>query len=265
MTILLGKLASRFFGYIQARQLQTVQTGDLVQNLGLTPLQEKKLLSLLFRRSMIARVRRGLYLVPPRLPVGGKWGPDTALALTTLMQDREASYQICGPNTFSRYGWDTQIPNRTYVYNTRFSGERQIGAVSLTLIKVSANRLGETEMVTSSEGIQLLYSSRLRSLLDAVYDWSRFNTIPRAYQWIREELQRENKSANTLVSLSIRYGNQGTIRRMGKLLETEGVPLGLLRKLEKSLRTTSSFIPWNPTLPKRGTADKRWGLVMNDD
>ena len=36
---------------------------------------------------MIAQVRRGLYLVPERLPLGGKWSPDEILALNTLIED----------------------------------------------------------------------------------------------------------------------------------------------------------------------------------
>ena len=30
------------------------------------------------------------------------------------MEDRGGTYQICGPNTFSRYGFDEQVPTRVY-------------------------------------------------------------------------------------------------------------------------------------------------------
>ena len=78
------------------RGLQTVRTGELVGALGITPQQERELLSRLARRSLIARVRRGLYLVPPRLPPGGKWSPSEFLSLTTLMEDQGGRYQVCG-------------------------------------------------------------------------------------------------------------------------------------------------------------------------
>src|ERR1035441_1039719 len=55
---------------------------------------------------MIARVWRGVYLVPPRLPLGGKWSPGEFLALDTLMATVGAKYQVCGPNAFNRYGFD---------------------------------------------------------------------------------------------------------------------------------------------------------------
>lgn len=265
MAASLNEQETRFFAYVQAQARETVETGDLVRDLGLTPLQERKLLSRLSRRRLIARVRRGLYLVPSRLPVGGKWSPGAARALTALMQDRDAAYQICGPNAFSRYGWDEQIPNQIFAYNNRISGERQIAAISIILIKVAEERLGDSDSITTPDGIDLFYSSKVRSLLDAVYDWSRFNTLPRAYEWIRSEIRQDRSIAARLISVTVRYGNQGTIRRIGKLLEMEDIPRRLLRKLEKPLRATTSLIPWDPTQPKRGSVDRRWGVVLNND
>ena len=79
MATTLGKIETQLFAYVQMRRLQTVRTGELLRVLGITPQQERELLSRLARRSLIARVRRGLYLVPPRLPPGGKWSPSEFL------------------------------------------------------------------------------------------------------------------------------------------------------------------------------------------
>lgn len=222
------------------------------------------MLSRLERSGLIARVRRGLYLVPPRLPVGGKWSPDEALALNTLITEEHGRYQICGPNAFNRYGFDEQIPARVYAYNNRLWGERQIGAVALTLIKVADERLGDTEKARTSEGGIVVYASRTRTLVDAVYDWSRFNSLPRGYEWIRRELKARRVTAADLVKTTLRYGDMGTIRRMGALLACEKVDEALLRRLERALKPTTSLIPWIPTSPKRGTVDRRWGVVLNE-
>jgi predicted transcriptional regulator of viral defense system len=263
MAIALGKFESQLFAYVQMRQRQTVRTGELVRALDITPQQERELLSRLARRNLIARVRRGLYLVPPRLPPGGKWGPSEVLALTTLIEDQDGKYQICGPSAFYRYGWSSQILNRLYAYNNRLSGERKIGSVAMTLIKLNDSRLGEAEAVKVPEGITAVYSSRLRSLVDAVYDWSRFNALPHAYDWIRAELARDPGAAKEIVRIALRYGNVSTLRRLGKLLETQGTAEPLLRRLERQLAPSRALIPWVPTLPKRGTVDRRWGVVIN--
>ena len=138
----LGQLETLFFAYAQMRKLQTVRTAELAGPLGITAKQERELLGRMARSGLIAQVRRGLYLLPPQLPLGGKWTPDEALALNTLMEDQEGRYQICGPNAFNRYGFDEQIPARVYAYNNRLSGERTIGTVALTLIEVADARLG---------------------------------------------------------------------------------------------------------------------------
>ena len=261
----LGKLEAQFFAWVQLRKRTTVRAGDVGSALRITRKQEDELLSRLSRAGLIARVKKGLYLVPDRLPLGGKWSPSEALALKTLIEDAGGGYQICGPNTFNRYGFDDQTPTVTYAYNDRFSGTRRIGSVALSLIKVSDRRLGATESVTTTQGPSLVYSSRLRTLIDAVYDWSRFNGLPRAYGWIREEIGKNSRAAGKLVQLTLEYGNQGTIRRIGYLLEKEGVRQPLARRLRDALNPSSALIAWDPTRPKRGRTARTWGIVDNSE
>lgn len=260
----LGRLESQLLAFAQMRKTRTLASGDLREPLRLTAKQERELFSRMARGGLIARIRQGLYLIPPRLPLGGAWTPDEAEALNALMQDAQGQYQICGPNAFNFYGFDDQVPVRVYAYNNRISGERKIGAIELTLIKVADARLGDTTTVSTSDEGQAVYSSRVRSLVDAVYDWSRFNGIPRGYQWIQRELKAGRVSVAELVACTLRYGDTGTIRRMGALLERQGVENRLLRRLERALAPTSGPIPWIPAKPKRGLVDRRWGVVMND-
>lgn len=265
-----GHLETRAIAYFQSLDQQVIASGDLVRNLRWTVEQERKILSQLARKGILNRIRRGLYLASKRLPVGGQWNPGEILALTTLMEDCKGKYQISGSNTFQRYGWTEQIPNRVYVYNNRLSGDRQIGPVALTLIEVADNRLGSTEVVSTPDGLKVVYASKARSLLDAVYDWSRYDTFPRAYKWIAHEIRKDEGFAAELIQVTIRYGNQGTLRRIGASLEQLEVPEPLLRRIERVLRPSSSYIPMVPTMEKRGRpgqgkTSKRWGVVFNNE
>jgi len=259
----LGKLETQFFAWVQLRRRTTVRTGDVASALRITRKQEDELLSRLARAGAIARVKKGLYLVPGKLPLGGEWSPGEALALKTLVEDAGGRYQICGPNAFNRYGFDDQIPTVTCAYNNRFSGSRRIGSVALLLIKVSDERLGATESVKTRDDLSLVYSSKLRTLIDAVYDWSRFNGLPRAYAWIRQEIGTNARVAGKLVQLALDYGNQGTIRRIGYLLEKEGIRRPVVRRLKDALNPSSALIPWDPTRPKRGKTVRTWGILDN--
>jgi len=259
----LGRQEMMLLAYTQMRKLRTLRTGELTGPLQLSRDQERELFRRMARGNMIARVRPGLYLVPPRMPLGGAWTPTEAEALNAMMDDAKGRYQICGANAFNLYGFDDQMPARVYAYNNRISGERQVGAMTINLIKVADERLGDTQQVGLPDGEKAVYASRVRALVDAVYDWSRFNGIPRGYRWIRLELKAKQVSAAELVRCALRYGNTGTIRRIGALLESDEVEDTLLRKLERALKPTRGPIPWVPTRPKRGVLNNRWGVIMN--
>lgn len=260
----LGNLERQLLAYAQMRKLRQLRTGDLTGPLGITAKQERELLTRLAKSGLIAKVRRGLYLVPSRLPLGTRWNPDEALVLNTLLADRGGRYQVCGPNAFNRYGFDNQVPTRVYAYNNRLSEERTVGAVALNLIKVADERLGDTEQERTPEGDPIVYSSRVRTLLDAVYDWSRFNSLPRGYAWIRADLAAGRVAEADLVRVTLRFGNISTIRRMGALLEREGARESLLRKLAGALDRPTSVIPWIPTRPATGMINRRWGVRLNE-
>lgn len=264
MTRALGKLESQFFAYAQLRRLTTVRAGMIARALSLTKAQETGLFRRLVRDGLIARVRRGLFLVPERLPLGGVWSPEPVQALRALIEDRNGQYQICGPNAFNRYGFDEQIPNQLYAYNNRLSGTRRVGRVVLNLIKVRDNRLGEVEVGTS-QGYEAVYSSRVRTLVDAVYDWARFNSLPRGYLWIRREITEGRVDDAGLADVAIRFGDKGTRRRIGYELEVLGAKESVLRRIQRGLPATSGPIPRDPTRPKRGAVNKRWGIVMNGE
>ena len=138
----LGNLSSRFFAYVQLKKKDVVRTGELAPVLGITGPQEIDLFRRLSDSGWIVRLKRGVYLVPPRIPAGGKYGPGVALILQKLMQEEDRKYQICGPTAFNFYDLDDQIPSVTYVYNNRISSSRTIGNLAFQFIKIADKRLG---------------------------------------------------------------------------------------------------------------------------
>ncbi len=259
----LGKQEVALLAYVQMRDLHEIRTGDLVGPLNLSARQEQTLLSRMNKSGLIAQIRRGLYLVPSKLPLGGVWVPDLALAVNALMADKQARYQICGPNAFNRYGFDEQIPARVYIYNDAISANKTIGSINYVLIKVSSDRLGSIETVKSLSGEPLIYSSRVRSLVDAVYDWSRFDSLPQAFRWITNDINVGVVKPAELVQTALKYGNTGTIRRIGAMLEKMQVKNAIIKPLGEQLPPTSAKIPLVPGSPTIGPLMKRWGVVDN--
>lgn len=259
----LGQLSSKFFAYVQLKKKDTVRTGELVAALGVTKSQERDLLYRLSDSGWIVRLKRGVYLVPSRIPAGGKYSPGVGQVLGKLMQEEDGKYQICGPSAFNFYGLDDQIPIITYVYNNRISGSRTIGALAFQFIKVGDARLGATNAVSTREGAELIYSSKARTLMDAVYDWSRFNSLPRGYEWIRKEIGQDRKIVSELADVTAQFGNQATIRRVGYLLDTLDQPSRIIKRLQRKLSDSKALIPWIPGKSTRGKVNRDWGIIVN--
>jgi len=258
----LGNLERQLLAYAQMRGRQALRTGDLTGPLGITPKQERELFSRMARSGLIAKVRRGLYLVPLKLPLGARWTPDEALVLSTLFADGGARYQVCGPNAFNRYGFSDQLPAQVWAYNNRVSERRTVGTVVLNLVKVADDRLGDVEREQTPGGM-LVYASRVRTLVDAIYDWSRFNSLPRGYAWIRADLRAGRVTPADLVRATLRYGNLSTIRRIGAVLEGEGVDDELLGELGQATGRLTSTLPLVPRQPQEGAVNRRWGVCLN--
>lgn len=261
----LGRLEQRFLSYAQLKRLTTVRTGELRSILALSALQEKQVLSRLARAGVIARLKRGVYLFPSRLPLGGAWTPDEFLILRELMQACAAGrYQLCGWQAFNRYGFSEQIPTRVYAYNNRLYGDRTIGGQPFTFIKVADERLGGTAITRTPEGVEMVLPATARALMDAVYDWSRFGTLPVAYRWIRTAVGADRKLADELALMASRYGNQGTLRRVGYVLDGLGLRGKWKKRMQEALRPSSSLIPLVPGRPARGASNRLWGVIDNE-
>lgn len=99
--------------------------------------------------------------------------------------------------------------------------------------------------------------------MDAVYEWSRFNSLPRGYGWIKGEIENESELASKLVDVTARYGNMATIRRIGYLLDTFIWNPRMINPLQRQLSTSSSLIPWIPGRSAKGTIIRKWGVIVN--
>jgi predicted transcriptional regulator of viral defense system len=259
----LGSLQMKLLAYVQMRKMDVVRTGDIAAALSITPKQERELFSRMSRSGIIIWLKRGVYLVPPRLPASGRLAVSEYYILSRLMREVEGKYQISGPNAFSLYGFDNQVPNRVYVYNNRLSGEKNIGGFDYVFMKTSGNRIGASTESAAPDGEKVLLVTKARALLDAVYDWSRYNTIPRAYRWIMTTMKKDPGFFEEFTKVSLKYGNKAAIRRIGYLLAISGVPENMLGGFKKKAGSIKSLIKWIPERTAKGSVNREWGVIVN--
>jgi predicted transcriptional regulator of viral defense system len=259
----LGKFEMQLLAYAQLRKKEFISSGEIASALGITAEQEWKLLNRMATSGLIIRLKRGVYLVPSRMPTGGRWTVSGYYILSRLMEVIKGRYQISGPSAFNFHGFDDQIPNRIYVYNDRIFGEKEIGGTDFVFIKTDIKRLGSTKNLKTPDGIDAVMVTKTRALVDAVYDWSRYNTLPRAYGWIAEALKKDQAIAENLIGDTLKYGNKGTVKRIGYWLAQLGVSDDRLSKMKRRLGSAKSLIPWIPSQVAKGSVNKEWGLIVN--
>ena len=176
----LGKFEMQLLAYAQLRKKEFIFSGEIASALDINTEQEWKLLNRMSTSGLIIRLKRGVYLVPSRMPAGGRWTVSGYYLLSRLMEVIQGRYQISGPSAFNFYTFDNQVPNRIYAYNDRIFGEKEIGGINFVFIKTDGKRLGSTKGLKTPDGIDAVMVTKNRALVDAVYDWSRYNTLPRA-------------------------------------------------------------------------------------
>ncbi|MCP4683208.1 MAG: hypothetical protein GY864_12810, partial [Desulfobacterales bacterium] len=139
---------------------------------------------------------------------------------------------------------------------------RSIGNLAFQFIKVANKRLGAINAVHTQD-TEIIYSSKARTLMDAVYDWSRFNSLPRGYDWIKREIKNDPKFEKELIEVTAEYGNIATTRRIGYLLDTIVPTSRMINRLQRQLGSSSALIPRVPGRPAKGTINRKWGIIVN--
>ena len=86
----------------------------MVKTLGWTP-DQRKVQSRLARKGLFVRLRRGLYLVPSRLPLGGRWSPGEFLALSALIAVGGKLPKSLAPTPFTATVGRSKYQDRIYV------------------------------------------------------------------------------------------------------------------------------------------------------
>lgn len=231
--------------------------------LKITAKQEREALFRLCRSGWIARIQKGVYLVHKGVDLQARFRPSPFRIIQELMTLHSGNYQIVGPAAFRYHGWLADDATSIHVYNDRISRRLRTEGRTIEFIKVASGRLGDVERAALEGGCDVTFSSRLRSLIDAVYEWDRFASLPDAFVWLWDEVEKHAGAANALAQLGVRYGNVGTQRRLGKALEVGSANPTTLALILSQLPPTTAKIPWAPSLPSRGMADRRWGLVLN--
>ncbi|MBA2654383.1 MAG: hypothetical protein H0U71_04865 [Gammaproteobacteria bacterium] len=257
-------LINQFFAYIQMKEIEILYSGELQIAFQISSKQKQDLLSKLSKRGSIIRLKRGVYLVPQKIPPGGKWQPDSIYIISHFMEIIGANYYIGGLYAFNHYGLTTQLANQITIYNDRLSAKKKLGNLSVQLIKIASHRIGVPVTYEIKEKRKINISTLPRTVVDAFIDWNRYNTLPIAFDWIQRYL-KDSYFLSDLITTTTQYGNISSKRRIGYFLYKQTHDGKLVKPIAKTIKNSKGWLPLNPLGGTKGITNKEWRIIDNVD
>jgi len=268
----LGPLEARVLAWGQqkakkaGRSVVVITSQEIVDRLVIAPHDAHALLCRMNKLGKLPMLQRGVYLAPAMIPPGIVWRPSPYEALHAFMEhlQRAEQYQITGLAAFAYHGFSTQVAQELWVYNTQLSGRRIIGANPFVFIEIAAQRLGYAIEIGHPDGPRVRMASKARSVFDAIYDAVRFSTLPAAFRWLADQAH-DGEFVEEILDCALRCGNLLTQKRIGFVLEHQGIRSRKLLRVLHRVARSQSVQQLIPAKSRGGPQDKRWGLIINGD
>ncbi|MBI5741152.1 MAG: hypothetical protein HZA16_10585 [Nitrospirae bacterium] len=254
----LGKSESRFLAKMSGKTTFTTgETQDILKYKGEDSTQ--KFLERLQRKGWIRRIRRGRFAVIP-LSSGESRTPQLHEFIVAMELVSPAA--IAYWSALNHHGMTEQLP-RTVFVATDHPVRRHPGEVLGTNYRIVALRPVKFFGVVKDwiDEMPFMVTDREKTIVDGL-DLPQYvggvDEIAKALPAIWKQLD-ETK----LRKYAVKIGNSAVAKRLGFLMEALG--LGDIEKLRKAVALAPGFSPLDPTLPRKGKFNRRWGLLINTE
>lgn len=254
----LGRSEARFLAKIGARPTFSIAIARQV-------LGHKKddptpqFLERLQHKGWIRRIRRGMFAVIP-LSSGEDRTPQ--LHEFVVAMELVSPAAIAYWSALNHYGMTEQLP-RTVFVATNHPVRRPPGQVLGVSYKIVSLRPAKFFGIVKDwiGEMPFMITDREKTIIDGL-------DLPQYVGGIEEVAKAISASWKSFDEVKLRkyaakIGNSAVAKRLGFLMETLG--LGNVEALRKTVPPAQGFSLLDPTLPKRGKYNRRWGLLINSE
>jgi len=235
----------RIQSILEYKRYKIIKRGELISliskyNITKNPVY---LIKSMLQKGRLISFKRGSYIIVPISSVNKSPGLSD-FELNEYILGKE-DYYIGLYNAFNLHGFTEQIPNKMFIFNTKYSSDRKILHYKFKFFKIKSSKLfGITKD-------KYPYSDKERTIIDAL-------DYPEYLGGLNEVMDRI-KSAKfdkeKLISYAIRYHNNKIIKLVGIITNSPKL-LGILKK--------KNALSYYTTIRKTGTKflDKKWKLRL---
>ena len=183
------------------------------------------LIEKLQKKKKLVSIKRGIYMIIPFSSIDKQWALDEYRILDYLLQE---DYYIGLYNAFNLHGFTEQIPNKLFVFNTKYSADKKILHYKLKFFKVKSDKLF---------GIiknKYPYSDKERTIIDAL-------EYPEYLGGLNEVIDRIKNvkfDRGKLINYTITYNSIKIMKLVGMLTNSQKLLSSLNKKKALSYYTT---------------------------
>jgi len=252
----LGRSEVRFLAKVSAKA--TFTTSESQEILGYKGDDStQKFLERLQVKGWVRRIRRGKFAVIP-LSSGESRTPQ--LHEFIIAMELVSPAVVAYWSALNHHGMTEQLP-RTVFIATNHPVRRQPGEVLGVRYNIISLRPEKFfgNMRDWIDEIPFMVTDREKTIIDGL-------DLPQYVGGIEEIAKALSNAWDQLDEAKLRryaakIGNTAAAKRLGFLMEAFG--LGNIEALRKEVSLASGFSPLDPTLPRRGKYNRRWGLLIN--
>ena len=234
----------RIMSILEYRKIEIISRKELI-NLIKQYIEVKDILDLiekLQKKKRLVSIKRGIYMIVPFASVDKKWALEEYRIIDYLLKE---DYYLGLYNTFNLHGFTEQIPNKMFIFNTRYSADRKILHYNFKFFKIKKNKL--FGIVKN----KYPYSDKERTIIDAL-------EYPEYLGGLSEVIDRIKAvkfDKKKLIEYAIKYDSVKIIKLVGMLTNSNRL-FSLLNK--------KKALSYYTTIRKTTTKllDKKWKLRL---
>jgi len=200
------------------------------------------LIEKLQKKKKLVSIKKGIYMVVPFRSIDKYWTLEEQRIADYLLKK---DYYIGLYNAFNLHGFTEQIPNKLFVFNTKYSADRMILHYKFKFFKVKKEKLfGITKN-------QYPYSDKERTILDAL----EYPEYLGGLSEVMDRIKNVKFDNDKLISYAIIYNSVKIMKLVG-LLTNSSKLLSVLNK--------KKALSYYTTIRKTGTKllDKKWKIRL---
>jgi len=179
------------------------------------------LIEKLQKKKRLVPIKKGIYMVVPLRAVDKRWSLSELEMANYLLK---GDYYIGLCNAFNLHGFTEQVPNKLFIFNTRYSSEKEILHYKIKFFKIKREKL-----FGILDRYKYPYSDKERTIIDALDRPEYLGGLGMVMDSIKESRFDKRR----LIDYSIRYGSIKVMKIAGLL--TNSIRLSNILKKKKAL------------------------------